>query len=267
MPPCIEHSILACAESGEDWAILMRDVGATLVPYSRFSVADNECLLDAMAALHATFYEAPDLVDPTLGLCTLRHLYTMFSPQTGRREAGGPDEIPQRIAEGWELALALVERDVAEVLQALVRDPTPLCNALGRYPQTLVHGDWRHANVGIMGGEPARVVMLDWQLTTVAPPSVELGRYLGTNSALLPVPKEAALAYYRQSLANRLGSRFDSSWWRPQLELGLLGGFVQDAWAIALKATQWHIGAGARACWRADLDWWSERVRAGVKWL
>jgi hypothetical protein len=267
MPPCIEHGILACAESGEGWAILMRDVGATLVPYSRFSVADNECLLNAMAALHATFFEAPDLANPTLGLCTLRHLYTMFSPQTGRREAGGPDEIPRRIPEGWDLALTLVEPDVADVLQELVRDPTPLCNALGRYPKTLVHGDWRHANVGILGGEQTQVVMLDWQLATAAPPSVELGRYLGTNSALLPVAKEAALAYYRQRLADRLGSRFDNSWWRPQLELGLLGGFVQDAWAIALKATRWHVGAGARDRWRADLEWWSERVRAGAKWL
>jgi hypothetical protein len=245
----------------------MRDLGATLVPYSRFSVAENECLLDAMASLHATFFEAPDLSNPTLGLCTLQHLYTMFSPQTGRREAGGPDEIPRRILEGWDLVLTLVEPDVADVLQKLVEDPEPLCNALSRYPQTLVHGDWRHANTGILGGERTQVVMLDWQLAAAAPPSVELGRYLGTNSALLPVAKEAALAYYRQRLADRLGSRFDNSWWRPQLELGLLGGFVQDAWAIALKATRWHVGAGARDRWRADLEWWSERVRAGAKWL
>jgi hypothetical protein len=191
----------------------------------------------------------------------------MFSPQTGHREAGGPDEIPRRIPEGWDLVLALVEPDVADVLQELVRDPTPLCSALGRYPQTLVHGDWRHANMGILRGERTRVVMLDWQLAAAAPPSVELGRYLGTNSALLPVAKEAALAYYQRSLADRLGSRFDKSWWRPQLELGLLGGFVQDAWAIALKATRWQVGADSRDCWRADLEWWSERVRAGVKWL
>lgn len=267
MPPEIEHGIVTCAQNGQGWAILMRDVGTALVPYSRFSVADNKFFLDAMATLHATFFETPDLTDPTLGLCTLRHVYTMFSPLTGRHEAGGPDEIPQRILEGWDLVWTLVEPDVVNVLQELVDDPKPLCDALSRYPQTLVHGDWRHANQGLLRGEQARVVMLDWQLAAAAPPSVELGRYLGANSALLPVSKETALAYYRRRLEHRLGARFDEGWWRPQLELGLLGGFVQDGWAIALKATHWHIGAGARDHWRADLLWWSERVRAGVRWL
>ena len=267
MPPEIEHGVLACAWDGQGWAILMWDVGAALVPYSPFSVADNECFLDAMAALHVTFYEIPDLTEPAFGLCTLRHVYTMFSPLTGHREAGDLDEIPRRILEGWDLVQTLVEPDVANVLHELVEDPQPLCDALGRYPQTLIHGDWRHANAGLLRGERTQVVMLDWQLAAAAPLSVELGRYLGTNSALLPVFKEAALAYYRQRLADRLGSRFSEDWWRPQLELGLFGGFVQDAWAIALKTTHWDIGAGARDHWRADLKWWSEQVQAGVRWL
>ena len=267
MPPEIEHGILACALDGQGWAILMRDVSAALVPYSPFSVADNECFLDAMAALHATFFESPELTDPALGLCTLRHVYTMFSPLTGYREAGGPDQIPQRILEGWDLVQTLVEPDVASVLLELVNDPQPLCNALSRYPQTLIHGDWRHANQGLLRTENTQTVMLDWQLAAIAPPSVELGRYLGTNSVLLPVSKEMAIACYRQRLADRLGRRFNTDWWQPQLELGLLGGFVQDGWAIALKATHWHVGAGARDHWRDDLRWWSEQVRAGVRWL
>jgi hypothetical protein len=267
MPPEIQHGIVACARDGQGWAVLMRDVGPALVPYSRFSVVDNERFLDAMAALHTTFFEAPELTDPALGLCALPHVYTVFSPLTGHREAGGPDEIPKRILEGWDLVQTMVEPDVVNVLQELLEDPTPLCNALNRYPHTLVHGDWRHANQGLMRGERTQVVILDWQLAAAAPPSVELGRYLGTNSALLPVSKETALAYYRHTLSHRLGSRFDEGWWRPQVELGLLGGFVQDAWAIALKATHWNVGAGSRDRWRADLKWWSGQVRAGERWL
>ena len=83
----------------------------------------------------------------------------------------------------------------------------------------------------------------------------------------MPVTKEAALDYYCQRLAQRLGRRFDPDWWRPQLELGLLGGVVQDAWAMVLKATHWHVGAAHRQLWRDDLKWWSEQVRAGLKWL
>jgi hypothetical protein len=51
------------------------------------------------------------------------------------------------------------------------------------------------------------------------------------------------------------------------LELALLGGFVQDGWAIVLKATRWHITAHQRPHWQADLHWWVEQVRNGAKWL
>ncbi len=112
-----------------------------------------------------------------------------------------------------------------------------------------------------------RLFLFDWQLAVAAPPSVELGRGLNTNSVLLPVSKEDAIHIYKQHLIRRLGPRFDEGWWEPQLALGLLGGFVQDGWAIILKATHWHVGAGAREHWQADFLWWSEKVRAGMKWL
>jgi hypothetical protein len=267
LPAEIEHGVVSCATEGSGWAILMRDVEAALLPYARFDGADNEHILDAMAALHATFLALPDLADPMLGLCNLRHVYTFHSPQTGRREAGGPDGHPRLILEGWDMLQTMIEPDVKDVIYELLENPQPLCNALSRYPQTLLHGDWRQANLGLLRGEPTQVILLDWQLAAVAPPAVELARYLGTTSALLPISKEAAIAYYQQSLAYRLGDRFEESWWRPQLELGLLGGFLQDGWAIALKATHWSEGDGARDHWQADVAWWSEQVRTGVKWL
>ncbi len=267
LPPEIDHGIIACSLDESGWAILMCDVAEVLLPYVPFSVADNTTYLEAMVALHAAFFDLPELADPALGLCNVCRVYTMFSPQTGLQEATGPDEVPKRLQEGWDLVQSLVEPDVGQIVQELLTDPQPLCQALSRYPQTLIHGDWRHANQGLHRDGQTRVVLLDWALATVAPPSVELGRYLGTNSALLPVSKEESIACYRQQLVDRLGHRFDESWWQPQLELGLLGGFIQDGWAIALKATRWNITEGQREHWQADLGWWSERVRAGVRWL
>lgn len=267
MPSEIAHGILACARDDEGWMILMEDLEATLVPYSRFSVRTNQFFLDAMAALHATFFESPKLSDQTIGLCEIKHVYSTFSPLVGQRESGSSEEIPKKILEGWDLVYSMVDPDITEVIQKIHDDPKILCDALDRYPKTLVHGDLRHANLGLLRGKRTRVVILDWQLTSAAPPAVDLGRYLGTNSALLPVPKRVAIIYHRNRLAYRLGKQFDPGWWRPQLELCLLGGFVQDGWAIALKATHWNVGEGARRRWRADLGWWSERVRAGVKWL
>jgi hypothetical protein len=267
LPPEIEHGIIACSLDDTGWAILMRDVAEVLLPYARFSPVDNQIYLNAMAALHAAFFDLPELANPNLGLGELARAYTMFSPQTGQQEAGGQDEVPQRLQEGWDLVQTLVEPDVGQIVQELLHNSRPLCQALNRYPKTLIHGDWRHANQGLLRNEHTRVVLLDWALATLAPPAVEIARYLGTNSALLPVSKEEAIEIYRQRFAEHLGNRFDCSWWQPQLELGLLGGFIQDGWAIALKATRWNITEGQREHWQADLQWWSERVRAGVRWL
>ena len=266
MPPEIEHATVACARDGDGWAILMRDVEPDLMPYARLSEAQADRVLDALAALHATFFAQPNLADPPLGLCTPRHVYGMFSPATGHREAGGAEEVPQRILEGWDLFPRVVAPDVADVVLSLVADPAPLCAALARWPQTLIHGDARHANLGLWR-DGRRVVMLDWALAAVAPPAVELGRFLGTNTTLLPTSKEATLAGYRAHLARWLGDRFSDDWWEPQLALGLLGGFVQDGWSMVLKASHWRVPAEERPHWRADLEWWSNRVREGVKWV
>jgi hypothetical protein len=268
MPQKIAHGVVACARDGTGWAILMHDTGPYMLPYAPLRKRHNKIFLKAMAALHATFFDAPDLSDPALNLCRLCHVYSVFGPRTGHREAGGIDEVPQRILEGWELLPSVVTSDVADITLSLVNDPQPLCAALARYPHTLVHGDWRHANQGLIRvGDRQQTILLDWQLATAGAPAIEIARYLGTNSALFPISKQECLAYYRQQLARRLGDRFDESWWQPQLALSLLGGFVQDGWAIALKATRWQITAHQRDHWQADLEWWSEQVRVGVQWL
>jgi hypothetical protein len=271
LPPEIEHGIVACAHDGEGWAVLMRDVSAGLVPYACFSQEENELFLAGLATIHATFWQMPKLDDPALGLCTLRQIYTVLSPQTGHREAGGPDGHPKLILEGWDLLKTLVAEDVAGIIESLLEDPQPLCAALARYPHTLLHGDYRQANLGRLRGDRDQAAVLDWQLAAMAPPAVDLARYLATNSALLPISKEATIDAYRQQLAQGLGDHFDENWWQPQLELGLLGAFVQDGWAIALKATHWSAAwtqeTGGPNHWRADLAWWSEQVRTALKWL
>ncbi|RME97809.1 MAG: hypothetical protein D6768_18820 [Chloroflexi bacterium] len=268
LPSKIRHGVIACARDGDGWAILMQDVSRWMLPYAPIRKQHNKKFLAAMAALHATFLNDPALKDPNLNLCTTRHVYTVFGPETGRRELGRGDEVPQRILEGWELVKSELPADVVNIVVPLVNDPTPLCNALARYPFTLVHGDWRHANQGLIREDgKQRTILLDWQLATAGAPAIDIARYLGTNSALFPVSKEKCINYYRKQLARRLGNQFDESWWQPQLELALLGGFVQDGWAIVLKATTWDITAHQRDHWQADLHWWVEQVRTGAKWL
>jgi hypothetical protein len=171
-----------------------------------------------------------------------------------------------RIGGGWALLESLVEPDVAAVTRGLLADPRPLCDALARYPWTLAHGDMKVANLGIQRGSPARVVLLDWHFAGSRPPSADLAWFIDTFSAILPVTREATIQCYRRCLARRLGDRFDEGWWQPQLELGLLGGFLRQAWFSLYDGVHANTEA-ERARARSNLAWWSEQVRDGVRWL
>jgi hypothetical protein len=151
-------------------------------------------------------------------------------------------------------------------MRVLLDDPDPLCTALGAYPHTIIHGDWKLGNLGLTNGGPARqTVLLDWAIVGVAPPAVDLGWYLAVNSARLPVTREATIDTFMRCLRDALGDRFAQSWWEPQFDLALLGAFVQLGWSKILGAL--HGGSGVREREQAEVLWWSERVLRGVRRL
>lgn len=276
LPAGVDTTTVACAHDGEGFAILMRDAGASLVTNQRFTREQNNSFVDTLAAIHARFLhpaEDPDptLTDPSLGLCSAVDVFRMFSPATAAQFASLDRDIHRRIQQGWEAAADIMPVDVVDIVRPLVADPGPLVHALGRYPHTLVHGDFRHSNLGWQYGT---TILLDWQLATYAPPAVDLGRYIGANSPFLPEEKDSLLERYRNRLEHHLTRSTPVTetppldrWWEPQLYLGLLGGFIQDGWAIALKATTWDIAEDTREQWKADLPWWSEVVRRGGRVL
>ena len=259
----IDHTVIACARDQAGWAILMRDVSGTLLQGIPVDQWDYERVLDALAVLHSTFWGASILADPALGLCDPTQFLLCLSPERmpDEREAHA---FVSGILEGWELLETMVTADVVDVVRSLHRDPGPLCRALARYPRTLVHGDAFPGNLGLIRGAGAKVILLDWQLATALPPAVDLVQCL---SDLRVVAKEDAIATYRHSLACRLGSRYDESWWRPQLVLGSLAFFVSRGWAMPMFVKHWSVTKGERVQQRANLAWFAEQVRAAVKWL
>jgi hypothetical protein len=270
LPPEIVHPVVACAQDGAGWAILMRDVSDDLLrdpmgttPISR---ADHRRYLDALAAMHVAFWESPWAAETGRGLTTPWHLYTAFSPETGQREAGHPNEVVGEIRHGWEIFRELAEPDVADLVHRLCQNPAPLCAALARYPQTIVHGDPRGNNIGIRRIPEPRVVLLDWHLVSKVPPGVDVAWYLWALGIKLPVARETTIAWYRDQLAHRLGDRFDESSWRPQMALSLLGQVLRGGWGIAWDAA--YAPDPVYRTWnRQELAWWCQRAREGARWL
>jgi hypothetical protein len=105
-------------------------------------------------------------------------------------------------------------------------------------------------------------VLLDWAMVGFAPPAVDFAWYLAVNSARLPVTREATIETFTDRLRDALGDRFDHGWWSPQLDVALLGAFVQLGWSKILGALRGDARVRERE--QDELRWWSARVLRGA---
>ena len=240
VPDVIDHAVVGAAVEGRVGAILLRDVSDWLLPLGdvRFGREEHLRFLVHMAALHARFWGWADDV----GLTSLPARYLMFSPAVAEAERarGSSPLVPKVMAEGWR-RFPLVAPRAAAVVLPLLEDPGPLVGALAQVPHTLVHGDWKAANLGI--DRRGRTILLDsGEVPGEASPLADLCWYLALNAACLPESKDDTIAAYRSALEARGVST--SPWWEEALALELLATLVQFGWEKALG------GPGA------ELEWW-----------
>jgi hypothetical protein len=250
VPGSIEHAVVAVEPEGDGWAVVMRDVSATLVgDGERLSRARSRQVLAAAAGLHQAFRQ-----EQPLELCSLADRYTFLSPATAARERGGGDQVPRLIGQGWERFAELAPADVAEAVGAVQRRPQLLADALARHPMTLIHGDLKLGNLGFL---PDRVVMLDWGTQTGwAPAAVEWAWYLAINASRIDATREQLLDDARAVA----GEHHDEA----ALRLALLGGLVQLGWDKALQATE--DPDPERRAWESDdLAWWFRQARLALE--
>ncbi|MEM7130879.1 MAG: phosphotransferase [Chloroflexota bacterium] len=273
LPPEIRHPLVACFRDGPVAGFLMHDISPTIMPNHEqpISKEDNAFLLDAMAAQHMAFWQMPFPADDPLGLIPLNQFIQMLSHRTARREIDGNPEsvayiVAQRYLIGWDLVPELLASDVADIVYQLTEDPQPLCHAMERYPKTLLHGDWWVNNMGLVRSPKHQLFLLDWQAATQSVPAVDLARYLTKQHYCLPISRESAIESYRQSLAQRLGNRYDDGWWQPQLDLGLLTDFVRCICFLAWNAAHCPNRTVATSA-KQDVDWLAEHARTAIRWL
>ena len=214
MPSVIDHAVVAAAFDGEIGMVLLRDVSSTLLDAERpFTAAQHARYIDHMAALHATFWGWTDDV----GLTELGRRYLMLSPAVATSEAarGGDALVPKVMAEGWG-RLSEVSPKMAEVVLPLFDEPEALLTALQEVPHTLVHGDWKAANIGTH--DDGRTVLLDFgEIPGEASPLADLVWYLALNAALLPESKGDVVERYRTALESHAVDT--SGWWEARSTL------------------------------------------------
>jgi len=250
LPDAVDPAVVAAAFDGSVGMILLRDVtDQLLTPGQPFTLQEHTRFLDNMAAMHAGFWGWHDDV----GLTPLATRYRIFAPTVAESEAalGSSAVVPKVMAEGWG-RLPAVSPPLAELVMPLLADPTQLIAALDHVPHTLVHGDWKAANIG--SHTDGRTVLLDFgEASGEASPIADLSWYLALNANLLPEAKDKAISTYRAALE---GHGIDTGgWWDRAVTLEMLGTMVQFGWEKALG------GPGP------ELAWWEAWAAKGAAWL
>lgn len=269
LPEGIDHGIIGCTADKEGYAILMHNVSHTLLRDDiSVSAEDHKFILESMATFHAVFWENSELLETKYNLCKPEGFFSHTSPVKARQmKETNSSIVLEFIIEGRLQLQNFIDSSLVKVLNNLVVAPTLFCKKLTNYPYTLVHSDIRRANLGISREAQQSLIMLDWARPTATVPAVDLIYYLFSISlAHMPISIEASIELYKHHLAKRLGNRFAETWWKPQLELSILGVFATMGCFKAYFAAN-SESEDNRKQDQANLEYWADRAIKGVEIL
>lgn len=248
MPHVIDHTMLALEPVDGGYVLVMRDASEHVLAEGRvLSRDENRRVLTAVDAMYREFW------GDRLTACSLEEHFEIFSPRILDRLGHLQTPIPALMRRGWDMFSSVAPSDVTDVMIGLLEDPTPIVRELEKLPSTLIHGDLRLHNLGL---SPERVVLLDWEVVGVGPPSIDFGWYLIISAGRIDATREQITGDFREIS----GDLFDP----VALELGLLSALLFLGWNKAIDILE-NPDPAIRAQERADLDWWIDRVRTALE--
>jgi hypothetical protein len=160
-----------CVGDGDTTPLLLEDLGALRLGDQSLglSVADAEAALDALADMHAAFWESPELEADWL---------------TRPTEGAFREMVAGLMVSGLPALAAYEGRLPARVLAQVPEDPGRYQEFIGRMgegPHTLVHNDCRLDN--LFFAEDGIPVFVDWQIPANTRASQDVGNLLAGSMA------------------------------------------------------------------------------------
>lgn len=157
----VHTAALFYAGDGDTTPLILQDLGGLRMGDQRhgLDVADAAALMDSLAALHARFWESPELsadwlVSPTEGV---------YSQMIAQVVASGASAVTERfvgqVSDVTLVAVVDAARDWNHVLQRCAEGP-----------KTLAHNDCRLDNVFFDGPDSSSIIspyLIDWQVPAV----------------------------------------------------------------------------------------------------
>jgi hypothetical protein len=251
LPVQLDTAIQRVEEDPDGYWIHMRDISEHLIGEERRIGPDElYAVLGAAAGMHREFH-GEDVASAT----RIEDFLAIASPATTEREIDELDLAPKQLPAGWEAFAQATPDDVGSAIAALLDDPAPLAKALARDGLTLIHGDLRDDNLGVLGND---VFLIDWDLAAMATPGVELVWFMLEDAWRIDLQREEIVA---QGVAAE-GSLLDDR----GLALGALAGLCTFGWLLGHSAVV-HPDPAERAWAAEELAFWTPYARAGIEAL
>ncbi len=193
-----------CARfDGSQFLLLMEDLSDYTVgsQYEGATLEQTELAIDELAKLHSAFWNKVDNLDWVPGIASSYHADALLgvSPM-GWENALERFEVPEHVAKNKDRFIDAISDLQAERMQA---------------PVTLVHGDYRMANL-LYGNKPEhhKVVVIDWQGPLKARGMFDVSLFLtqSTKIEVRQAHEQDLLERYLDGLLSRGVTGIDMGW-------------------------------------------------------
>jgi hypothetical protein len=252
LPSPVRAPYIGVGLDGATFGILMPDLTGVLFDWDApIAVEQLDRVLGGLVAIHSGAWDARDLVGAPW--CPLRERITLICRTSLERPGPARDAVAERLLPGWDAWDRLATPGARDVIASLAADPRPLLKVLDRQPSTLIHGDLKLANAGIEAD--GSIVIVDWQMVMLAPIAIELGWFLVSNVASLPLAADEVIERYRSKLAEVGGAAFDDG----GVHAAILVGLLLRGWRKGADTEAGVIHASGVSA-ADDLAWWCDRA-------
>ena len=251
LPVQLDTAIQRVEADGNGYWVHMRDISEHLLGEERRLGPDElYAILGAAAGMHREFHG-----EDVPSAARLEDFLAVASPATTQRESDEPDLAPKQLPVGWDAFAQAVPDDVASAVAALLDDPAPLAAALARDGLTLIHGDLRDDNLGVLGND---VFLIDWDLAAMATPGLEVVWFMLEDAWRTDVSRDEIIAEALKAERGLLDRR--------GLALGAVAGLCTFGWLLGHSAVV-HPDPAERAWAQDELAFWTPFVREGIEVL